>query len=132
MNKTKLIFLVSSIIISLIPNNTFSQNYFSKRYRLNNDSGWDFSTNITSEIFGYTLQLEDGTVNNPDHRRLGFLRLDSSGNQLPFIKIYQDSILSMGAGRSGSFIKFANNNGYALVGYKSLYVSNGRWDRGVL
>jgi hypothetical protein len=127
-------FILAASIIFFFFNidEVYSQNYFSSRYKLNNDSGWDFSENITSETFGYTLQLEDGSYFNPYQRRIGFIRLDSMGNQIQFLKIYQDNILSLGSGHGGSFIKLANNSGYALVGYKSMAVSNGRWDRGVL
>lgn len=130
MKKIFILVLVSIFILS-IPKGV-SQTYFNKRYFLDNNSIWSFSTNLISEPFGYTLQLEDGTIINPERRRFGFLRLDSIGNKLSFLKIYQYDSLSLGTGNGCSFLKVTQNNGYALIGYLSQWVSNGGYDQGIL
>jgi hypothetical protein len=118
------------IFVHSIPKG-ISQGYFNNRYCLDNNSVWSFSTNIISEPFGYTLQLEDGDITNPDQRRLGFLRLDSIGNTLFFLKIYQYDSITLETGYGGSFIKLPYNNGYSLTGTKSQWVINGRYDQGI-
>ena len=129
MKMNKVIFNVFLILVSF---SGFSQDYFSARYKLNFDSNWDFSMNICSEGFGYTLQLEDGPEYDPEQRRIGFLRFDFSGNLLPFKKIYQDSVYVYGTRMGGTFCKLQNVPGYALAGYKYMWVPNGRLDQGIL
>jgi hypothetical protein len=132
MNQAKVLFLISYTFILLIPNNSFCQNYFSKRYDLNNDAVWDYSGDIIQLQDEYTIRCEGQVVWDVGHRRIGFLHLDSVGNPIGGYKIYQDSIYSIGSGYPGSFIHLSNSIGFALVGFKSIYVSGGRYDRGLL
>lgn len=127
--------LFQVVLLLILVNNSYignSQNYFSKRYFLDNSSAYDFSTNIIAEPFGYTLQLEGSTWATYDQRRIGFLRIDTVGNILPFSKIYQYDSLSLGTGYGGSFLKQFQGNGFALAGYLSKWVGTGRYDQGVL
>src|ERR1039457_5989460 len=126
-------FLVFYLCLLSLPLKTYSQNYFSKRNDFNNNMGWDFANDIIQQQQGeYIIQSEAQVIWDSYHRRIGFLHLDSIGNPIGGYKIYQDSVYSIGGGYPGSFIHLQSSGGYALVGFKSVYVTGGRYDRGLL
>jgi hypothetical protein len=128
----KIIFLIGFFIFLGIFTLSYSQTYFSKRYDFNSDLDPDFTGDILTNGSGYIVFTGAVQLLKYYHYRFGFLRIDSLGNSIGTYKIFRDSIYSLGMGYPGSFIPTRNNSGYSIVGIKMVYVTGGRWDRGML
>jgi len=128
MNKG-LILLMSTL---LIITTGYSQQYFNRRYELNGCRGWDFSPNILQDSYSYILQFEGPNTINSNYRRIAFQKLDLLGNLYGPCMIYQDSSNGYYGGYGGSLINLFGAPGYAAIGTKSTWVTNGRYDRGLL
>ena len=110
----------------------YSQQYFNRRYELDGNRDWNFSSNILQDSNEYILQFEGPVPGYPYYRRIAFQHLDLNGNPIGSFILFQDTANGYNGGLGGSFIKLSNSQGYALIGGTSKWVTNGRYDRGLL
>jgi hypothetical protein len=115
----------------LLFGNVTAQSYFSKRYDLLNEQGYDFSLDIVGEISGYTLVAQSEGMYTPNGL-IAFLTIDNTGNISGVPVSYYDSVSGIQTGYPGSFIKKAGGNGYFCLATKMKMVPAGRYDRGWL
>lgn len=124
-------FFLTGILCLLFHLDLFAQSYFSKRYDLLNEQGYDFSLDIVGEISGYTLVAQSEGMYTPNGL-IAFLKIDNTGNITGVPVSYYDSVSGIQTGYPGSFIKKAGGNGYFCLATKMKMVPEGRYDRGWL
>ena len=85
--KTKII-ISALLLLNGISFIAQSQVYFSKRYNIGSESVWNYSDGIIENDSIYVISFESEGFNFPNLRRIGFLFLDTIGNQILSPKIY--------------------------------------------
>jgi len=124
-------FLFILFLASGINQILFAQVYFSKRYDFLQNATPSYSHDIIQDSIKYIL-LNESVHGIQEYRLFGFISLDSLGFRICNDIVYEDSLKGLTTGYPGSFIKTQNSSGYALVGFNYTYVTDGRWDRGML
>jgi len=111
--KFRIILLLSTLSVF---HSGYSQQYFSRRYELDDYRDWNFSPNILQDSNTYLLQYEGAVPGYPLYRRIAFQRLDLLGNPLGSFILFQDTSNGFSGGLGGSFFKLSNSPGFALAG----------------
>ena len=95
------------IIVVLINIPTYSQEYFNKRFEYDQTGTWDGSKTVFLLSDGFVLSGVLGTGIDDPWPRIGFYKMDFSGNKL-FSKVYGDTMTMYFLGNPGSIIRFSD------------------------